>query len=408
MRRKIAKNTLILSVSQIVARVVGFLYFIFLARFLGVENFGVYNFVLSFVYSFIPVADFGIERLVLRDISRQPKRAASYLRRLLPLRFLITFGAYIGALACGAALGRPPRQIFYLAILGLMLFPYNLIYLFTNLQNAREKMGYMAMVNISTPVLTAFLGAFFILLKLPIGFFFLAVVLANLAIALVFLIKASIWDLDVNWVVDRKFWRQTVSRSWVFAGLTIIAVFYLRTTVLAVAFIKGTYYTGIYSAAFKFIEALILIPQSFSLALFPLSSRLFVGNLTHLKELYKRGLRILVLLALPICLLLMYFSRLIIESFYGRNYQEAIPVLLVLGIALFLFFLNSLAGNIIQNSPEAKHFLKWLGLKWLFHLCLCVWLISRFSVIGAAWALVGGEFLGVVVNNLFVLKILRK
>ncbi len=64
MLAKVAKNTLFLSASQVTARLIGFFYFIFLARFLGVATFGIYNFTLAFVYNFVPVADFGLERFV--------------------------------------------------------------------------------------------------------------------------------------------------------------------------------------------------------------------------------------------------------------------------------------------------------------------------------------------------------
>src|SRR4030042_6088128 len=95
MLAKIAKNTIFLSVAQIVGRLIGFFYFLLLARFLGVATFGVYNFTIAFVYNFIPVADFGLERLVLRDISRTPGTAGFYLARLLPLRLFLSLGAYL-------------------------------------------------------------------------------------------------------------------------------------------------------------------------------------------------------------------------------------------------------------------------------------------------------------------------
>ena len=86
---KIAKNTFFLSTAQMAGRIIGFFYFLLLARFLGVATFGIYNFTIAFVYNFIPVADFGIERLVLRDISRDRDKTAYYLSRLLPLRVFV-------------------------------------------------------------------------------------------------------------------------------------------------------------------------------------------------------------------------------------------------------------------------------------------------------------------------------
>jgi O-antigen/teichoic acid export membrane protein len=407
MRRKIAKNTLLLSVSQIIGRIIGFFYFIFLARALGVETFGVYNLTLAFVYNFVPVADFGIERLVLRDISRKPEKASFYFSRLLPLRIFLAIAAYFAALALGLILGRSLRQIFYLAIFGLSIIPSSLTSLIASFQNAREKMIYLALANVSTISLTALLGVSFVFAKLSLVWILLAYVLGQSIIALIFLAKSSSWNLSFGWVIDKDFWRRTLTQSWVFAALTVLAVFYLRTSIILVGILKGNYFTGLYGSAFKFVEAIILIPQSLALALFPLSSRLYVGNKEELKAVYKKGLGVLFLFSLPFALVLIFCSKVIIQFAYGVGYLEAGPILAILTFSLVLFFINALAGNVIQNSPKVEQFLPLLFLNFVIEIILCLILIPRYSILGAAWAVVGGELAGVVINNLFVWKILR-
>ena len=78
-----------------------------------------------------------------------------------------------------------------------------------------------------------------------------------------------------------------------------------------------------------------------------------------------------------------------------------------MGAGLILFFINALPGNIIQNSDRFKKFLPWSVFNFLIKLVLCLILIPRFSIIGAAWAVVGGEVAGVLINNLFVWRILK-
>lgn len=407
MIKRVAKNTFFLSVSQIIARAIGFFYFIFLARVLGVETFGIYNFTLAFIYSFVPVADFGIERLVLRDIPRKPEKAAFYFSRLLPLRVLLATTAYFAALILGLILGQPLRQIFYLAIFGLSLIPSSFTYLIASFQNAREKMKYMALANISTISLTALLGVTFVFAKLSLIWILLAYVLGQSIVALIFLARASSWNLPFGWVIDKDFWKKTLGQSWVFAALTILAVFYLRLSIILVGLLKGAYFTGLYGSAFKFIEAMILIPQSLALALFPLSSRLFVDNKEKLKAVYKKGLGVLFLSSLPFVLVLIFGSKLIVSFAYGWDYLAAAPVLSVLGLALVLFFVNVLPGNIILNSSRVKQFLPWAFLNFLVAVVLGLYLIPRYSILGAAYAVLGAEAVGFLINNWFVWKVLR-
>lgn len=404
---KIAKNTVFLSAAQIIGRLLGFFYFLFLARFLGVTTFGVYNFTLAFVYNFIPVADFGLERLVLRDISRESSKISFYLPRLIPLRLFLSLIAYLGTLLLGVILGQSSQQVFYLAIFGLFIFPYSFTYLLSSFLNAQEKMKYMAMAVVFGQLLIFILGVIFVLLKMPLVVIFLAGVIGQLIIALIFFFKAHSWGLSLGWVIDKSFFKKAISQSWAFAFLLILAVFYLRISLLLVGLLKGDYYTGLYGSAFKFIEAIILIPQSLALALFPLSARLFLEDKDKLKKIYQKGLGVLLLFALPFVLIFVFASKLIISLAYGAGYLSAAPVLTVLGTSLILFFLNVLPGNIIQNSPSFKKFLPWSFFNFLFTLALCLILIPRFSIIGAAWSVLGGELAGLIINNLFVWKILK-
>ena len=407
MIRNIAKNTLFLSAAHVAARFLGFLYFIFLARFLNVATFGIYNFTLAFIYNFIPVADFGLERFILRDISRYPGKTPFYLARLIPLRFFLSLAAYFAALILALILGQEAKQMLYLAIFGLFVFPYSFIYLLASFLNAREKMKYMATAIVSSQAINFLLGVIFVFLKFPLSAILLTGFLGQLAVALVFVLKAKSWELPLGWVLDKKLFKKTLSQSWGFALLLIIAVFYLRISLILVGLLKGNYETGLYGSAFKFIEAIILIPQSLALALFPLSARLFLKDKKRLQAVYKKGLLALFSFSLPFVLILSFLSKWIINLAYGQDYLLAAPALSILGASLVLFFLNVLPGNIIQNSPQFKKFLPYSALNFFITLVLCLLFIPRFSIIGAAWAVLGGEVVGLIINNYFVFKLLK-
>jgi O-antigen/teichoic acid export membrane protein len=405
---KVARNTFFLSASHVFARGIGFLYAIFLARFLGVHDFGIYSFTLAFIYPFMQVADFGIERYILRDLSRDPDRSSYYLSNLIPLRILFAITALAIAILLGLILGQTSTQIIYFFVFGLALIPYNLIFLFTSYLNSQEKMEYYAVANIMQITLTAGLGIIFALLKFGLVAIFLSYPLANVILLLFFLVKAKKWNIPLGWNMDWKFWKKSLTESWIFAALLIIAVFYLRLSTIMVGVLKGPEATGLYSSASRFVEAMILIPQSLALALFPLSSKLILEDKEKLKRVYKKGLGILFLFSLPFSFALIFGSKIITGFAFGKEYLPAIPVFMVLGISIIFFFLNALAGNIIQNSNYVKKFLPFAGLNFVILLIFTLILIPRYSIVGAAWAVVGGEIAGLIINNLFVYQILAE
>ncbi len=408
MIKKIFQNTLFLSVSQVAGRAIGFIYFVFLARTLGVADFGIYSFTLAFIYNFVPVADFGMERLILRDISREPEKAGYYFSRLLPLRVFLSLVSYLLALILGIVLGLPLRELAYLSLFGLALLPYNLAFLAVGFQNAREKMHCLAAANIALVALTGILGVIFVFLKLGLFWVFLAYPLANLILALIIFSRVKKWGLPLGWRFDFRFCREVLSQSWIFAVFTILAVFYLRATVLMIGVFKDPATSGLYNSVFKFVEAGILIPQSLALALFPLSSRLFLKDKTKLKSVYLKALGVLLIVSLPPALILLFLAEPVISLAYGPLYLPAVGVFRILGLSLILFFVNALPGNIIQNSEKVKSFLPFSVAIFLFVFLLSFLLIPRYSLAGAGWAVVGGELFGFIVSNVFILKILRE
>lgn len=408
MNKKIFRNTFFLFGSQILSRTISFFYFVFLARSLSVANLGIYAWVLGFGYNFYPLADFGLERVVLKYIPRYPSETSLYLSRLFSLRLFLALGSVLVSVVLGLLMGVGKQRLFYIFTFGLALLPYNLLYLYAAFKNAQEKAEVYAAITILTSLLSSLFGIGVVYLGLGLGWLFAVYFLANTAVLILLLLRAPKLGLPVSWKIEISFWKRILKEAWIFAGLTTLAVFYLRTSVILLGIFKGDYLTGLYSSAFKFLEAMILIPQSLALAFFPLSSRLFVGNKAKLKEVYKKGVLILFLIAFPFATVLIFFPKTIVDIVYGENYLPVIPVFPVLGIAAVLFFMNALAGNVIQNSPRVRQFLPFLGLNFIIEIILCLILIPRYSILGAAWAVVGGESFALLINNLFVIKILKE
>ncbi len=407
MFKKVFKNSVFLSGSQVISRLIGFAYFIFMARFLGVEKFGTYSFILSFVYNFIPVADFGIERLVLIDLAREPEKSREYISKLLPLRFFLALATYLIILILGLILGVGARQIFYLSVFGLAIIPYNITFLITSYLNSKEKMIYISIANIFLILLTALFGLVFAWLKLDLAWILTAYPLANLLLMVIFLASLR-REISAWFNIDWGFWKNILSKCWTFAALTILAVFYLRMSVILVNLILGPVATGLYSSAFKFIEAGILIPQSLALALFPVSSKLFVQDKVRLGKVYLKGLLVLFVLGSLATAVFNLFSKNIINLSYGRDYFSAFPVLSLVSFSLVLFFMNALAANVILNSDKVKTYLFFNFSNLLILIFSCLILIPKYNLQGAAVSVLIAESFGLIVNNLFVYKILKK
>ncbi len=405
-KKKIFKNSLWMSGGQAVSRAIGFLYYVLLARYLSVSDFGVWNWVLGLGYNFYPLADFGIQRYVLKHLPRNPEKKDEYLAKLLPVRLGLAFISVF--LSCLLALIlSSPLKAGYMFIFGLALLPHNLIFLFTSIKNAFEEMHYFGLSIFGISVGYTLAGIIMMQAGLGLGWLFLSYLIGT---GLVFILlninsdKNSLWD---KWIWAPKFYKKVFSESWAFGVLQIAGVFYLRLSLILIGILLGDYQAGIYGSASKFIEAGILFPQSIAIALFPSFSKLFITNTRHLKKAYLKTLPILVLASLPFFMIMWFGGKLIIPAIYGIDYLEAVPVFRLMGVVMIFFFINSLADNVIQNSNQVIQFLPLRILNFLVSLVAGIILIPKMGVIGGVWTLIIGEIFGVMVNNWYVFKILN-
>lgn len=407
MAGKVVKNTLVLSSANVLARAIGFFYFVFLGRILGVENFGHYNFALALVYNFYPVADFGVERLILRDISKDKNKAQEYFQKIIPLRLSLSLISIILVTFLGIILAKSGKDILNIFVFAFCLLPWTFNQLVAGIGNAHEKMEVQSIVAISSTGFTAILGGLIALFGGTVTQILVAAFFSNLFVSFFMFFYLKKLDLVFKIDLDVGFWKKILKESWVFALIMIMAVFYLRSSVVIVNYFKGAYFTGIYSSAFKFIEASILIPQSFALALFPQTARLLGSDKGKLTRNYLKSLAAIFAFAVIYALFFILFSPMIIKISYGPSYLEAAAVMRILSIAAIIFFLNTLPGNIIQNSNRVKKFLPFAFLNLILVIILCAILVPKYSVIGAAWAVIGGEVFGLIINNWFVFRILK-
>lgn len=408
MEKRVIKNTAVLSSANVLARAIGFFYFVFLGRILGVENFGHYNFAIALVYNFYPVADFGIERLILRDLSKETQKSQEYFQKIIPLRVFLALISIFLVTFLGVILAKSPKDILNIFIFAFCLLPWTFNQLVAGIGNAFEKMEIQSIVAICSTGFTAILGGLVTYFGGTVTQILMAAFFSNLTVSLIMFGYLKKLGLVFKIDVDILFWRKILSQSWIFAFIMIMAVFYLRSSVIMVNYFKGAYSTGLYSSAFKFIEASILIPQSFALALFPQTARLLLSDKKRLGDNYLKSLAVVFVFSIGYAVFFYLFSPLIIKMSYGSSYLQAVSVMKILGAAAIFFFLNALPGNIIQNSNKVKNFLIFAFLNLLLVVVFGVILIPRFSIIGAAYAVLLAEIAGFFINNIFVWKILHE
>jgi O-antigen/teichoic acid export membrane protein len=120
--RGLARNFVVLTAGECVAKLLTFAAFVYLGRVLGPERYGSLEFVLAVMVFFTLPAELGLGVYGAREIAKDPASARSLLQAIPELRLLLASASFLALLLLAAAIPKGGDVRALLALYGLSLF----------------------------------------------------------------------------------------------------------------------------------------------------------------------------------------------------------------------------------------------------------------------------------------------
>jgi O-antigen/teichoic acid export membrane protein len=407
---KILKNISWLFLGQAVVKVIAFSYTIFLARTLGVSNFGLYVYVLTTFTLVSSLADLGFNRFLIRDLAKDKNDVTKYLSNVLPLRFILNFVVVVLVSAVLFLFDKDPLRT-KLAVLGLFSIIFNGSALtFDSIFVSQEQMRLSALASVIFNFSIATIGIFLIaVLKISTLGAVLALVLGHLA----YLVVGLVLILKMNFIprlsFDFGFWKKAVLGSLPYGVLAVLGLIYLRIDAVILTFLKGEQSTGYYGVAFKFLDGINFIPVVVSTAIFPSMARLHDQSINKLKSVYFRAVLGLLMVSLAVTAILFLFAPFLISILYGQTYSPSILALKILAFTAIFSFIQVPTAHLLFATDKYLKEVIFLSLFGVFlNVILNFALIPKFDFYGSSFATVVTEAVSFVLFfNLIVFKIFK-
>ena len=73
--KDIVRNSGFLLLSGVATNILSFFALLYIARYLGPENYGLYTFVFAFIYFFTFIPDMGVHQILVREAAKEPEKA---------------------------------------------------------------------------------------------------------------------------------------------------------------------------------------------------------------------------------------------------------------------------------------------------------------------------------------------
>ena len=187
---------------------------------------------------------------------------------------------------------------------------------------------------------------------------------------------------------DFKFWKFLFISSLPFWFILVFRFINFRIDTIMLTFMKSYTDTGVYNAAYKIIDAMIVIPAIIVGALFPTMSKLFRKSRNSLQIVFKKVFFYLFALVLPICVGITLLADRIILFVYKEQFFDSVIALQILVWTLIFLFLNYLMGYLLNSIDRQKSFIIVTFTAAIVNISLNFALIPAYSYIGSSVATV--------------------
>ena len=418
--RKVALNTILLSSTELITKVVSLFLVIMVARRLGPENMGIYAFALTLINLFDVFVNFGLDRYIQREIGRRPDLTDALFARVFALKLMVFSLCAPVILILGLTIVDSDLKRWVVWILSLSLLFRANVASSNCFFRAHQKAEYEAVVVVGFRLTYGVAG----LVAILSGYGLIALAVLELtaqAGACVLswrLFSRKIVGPAASTVVPgdsdklqspgllrgipkKVRWKEILDlarSARTFLLIRVVLSAFASVNMIMLSLWAGDVVTGFFSAALRLTSSLDFLPQAFTGAFLPVLSRQTAVGWNAFSDVFRTYFRYVLLIGLGIAAMLGGLAENIIGLVFGSQFQQSIPTLGILGLTLALDFCNnSLSNALIALDKEGR-------LAWIFsaatvaNICLNVLLIPYYQQNGAAWAGFLSEFLVLVLQ----------
>jgi|SRR5882724_12213 len=399
MKTSAIKGTVFLSAATGVFIISGYIINIFLGRFLGPVDYGIYGVVVSLISFVNIIQTTGITQAVSKHVAEEKVnndailKTGYILQGILNAIFFLIFFVFADGLA---KILHDNELAPYIRICAF-IFPFYGIYaLFLDYYNGLHYFKKQALMNILYSVSKVFfvlvLVYFFKLYGVFYGFVF-----------------ASLLPLFVGARLPKKHVQHFSIKKLLLFSIPLIGIAVFSNLLLSIdlfsikilSHIKEN--PGFYTASQNIAKIIFFSMSALFLVIFPSISHAISHQFyDKTKQIIQKSLRMMLLVILPVVFMLSATSKDLIIFIYNSHYIPAASSLAILLFGIGAFSLFTALNYILSGAgkPYVASLFSFIGL--VISGIFCIMLIPRYSIIGAATATTIGSTCALICASLYV------
>ena len=384
--RRYFANTSWLVAEKIIGMMISFFVVVYVARYLGPDRLGLLSYSQSFVMLFAPLANLGLDSIVVRELVKdETKRDV-----LLGTSFGLKVAGVLLVWAVLALVVPFTNNDGYTNLLIAIIASSLLFQSFGTIDfyfQAKVLSKYTVRARIITGRLSPTIKIGFILFQAQLLWFALVILLQHLILGVFFVVVYRVRKLSIlQWRFDKEIGKQIMKDSWplMFAGLMIVV--YMKIDQIMLKNMLDATQVGIYAVAVRLSEVWYFIPVLITQSIFPAVINAKKGNSLVYQQRMQQLYDLMTFLSLGIAIIVTVCSSLIMNTLFGQAYLGSDKVLAIHIWAGVLVFFGTARGKwIIAENLQTKALIIHITGA-VLNVILNLILIPDYGAVGAALA----------------------
>jgi O-antigen/teichoic acid export membrane protein len=402
---KYFKNTSWLFAEKVLRMVAGLFVGVWVARYLGPEQFGLFSYALSFVGLFAAIATLGLDGIVVRELVKDEAKQNTLLGTAFWLKicgaFVVLFLLFI-AIQFTSNDSYVNMLIFIIAS-ATVFQSFNVVDIYFQ---SKVMSKYVVFANMISLLISSIIKIWLILTEAPLVWFAWSILFDSIVLAcgyIYFFLKNSTFNIQHS-TFNKSTAVDLLRDSWPLILSGIVVSVYMKIDQVMIKEMLDNSAVGQYAAAVRLSEIWYFIPMAISSSLFPaiinakkVSETLYYERLQKLYDL-------MVWIAIGIAIPMTFFSDWIVIWLYGQAYIESGAVLMIHIWAGVFTFLGVANGKWIINEGLMINGMIRTIIGAIVNVVLNYIFIKKFGIVGAAYSTLISYFIANYFGLLFYKK----
>jgi len=399
------KNVSYLSVGNFAVQIINIVGFIYIARMLEAQNYGIYVTVGTFVGMFEFVLLEGLNKSVMREGSKDLTKMQAQLENNIGIRNALILAAIIICMISCLFVPYELQTKLYIILFSFQLGYTGLIGFLGTIFQATENMKYISIFGIFNRILFVGLSILFLYL----GFGLMALFLISLF--------SNLFTLLLNFRISRKFIKfnllakihvdmKILKPGIIFSLMNFVGFLTTRVDVLMISFLGTPTDVGVYGLAYRIAEQGVVLRNLIVTAFFPI----FIKRFSAAKVQASRLIRLSVLIFIGIFLatfLASFIVKGLVVRVFGLQYEPSGRILEVLLFFLAFAWADMLFATAAQATHNEKYLLIIAAIMAVANVVLNYVFFLQFGLIGIAYSTLVVTFVGTMSEILVSYRVMK-